>query len=355
MSEKQRQAQQERRMREKEAMAQAAASAAESAAESVPDVEPTSQDDPVTPRPRADHSARQEMLESLRNKPEDMEEYVRSETNEADAPETTEPVSEQAPAPVEPVAPAAPEMVTVKIDGEESQVLKSEVDSVGGVAAYQMLKASEKRYEQANREKQELAQMLTAARQMMEQAKPKEPEKSPDELIREKVLQIQMGTPEEAAAALQSVLEAGRQPQINPVELANQIYEYGVAKSAAQEFKDRNSDLFANPYFAQLAVFMERDKLSKSKPSDWKQFYTNLETEFRNALGKPATTQVPSLPTQQTVQPTSGTVADKLARKADIVNLPTAASRVSAPEEPKPLSRDDRINLLRRARGQPVG
>jgi hypothetical protein len=354
MSEKQRQAQQERRMREKEAMAQAAASAAESAAESIPDVEPASQDEEA-PRPKVDHSARMEMLESLRNKPEDMEEYVRSETNENDAPEA-EAKEEAPPPPVEtPVEPAVPEMVTVKIDGEEYQVPQSDIDEVGSVAAYRMMKASERRLEQANREKQELAQMLTAARQMMEQAKPKEPQKSPDELIREKVLQIQMGTPEEAAAALQSVLEAGKQPQINQVELANQIYEYGVAKSAAQEFKDRNQDLFANPYFAQLAVFMERDKLSKSKPSDWKQFYINLESEFRNALGKPAPTQALSVSTQQTGQPPSGAVADKLARKADIVNLPVAGARVQAKEEDKPLSRDDRINLLRRARGQPVG
>lgn len=358
MSEAQKQAQQERRAREKERVAQAAANAAEAAAESIPDsVEPQSGDDEPRPRPKVDHSARQEMLESLRNKPEDMDEYIRSETNEPESETVAEATPEpETPAETVPETPAAPEMVTVKIDGQESQVSKAEVDSAGGVAQYQMLKASERRYEQANREKQEMAQLLAQARQLIEaNQKPKEPDKTPDELIRERVTQIQLGTPEEAAQAIKDILQANTPKQLDPVALANYVSDQVAQKGAAQRFIQRNSDLLQNPYFGRVAAFMEGDKLSKSRPSDWDAFYINLESEFRNGLGKPAITQAPSDTTQQTGQPTSGTVADKLARKADIVNLPVAGARVQAKEEPKPLSREDRINLMRKTRGQPVG
>lgn len=356
MSEKQKQAQQERRAREKEQTAQAAAEAAEAVAASIPDDTPGDPkgEEPDAPRPKADHSARMEMLESLRNKPEDMDEYIRAETEDEPAAEVETP--SDATVEAAPEATPAPEMVTVKIDGEEQQVLKSEVDEVGGIKSYQMLKASEKRYEQAAKEKQELHQLLLQTKVLLEsQQKPKEPEKTPDELIKERVTQIQLGTPEEAAQAIKEILQATTPKQIDPVAFANQVANQVAMQTEAQAFAARNSDLLSNQYFAQLAVLMEHDKLAKSRPSDWKAFYTNLEVEFRNALGRPATTQVPSVATQQTGQPTSGSVADKEARKASIVNLPVAGARVPAKEEQKPLSREDRLNLLRKARGQPVG
>lgn len=347
MSDRQRQAQQERRNREREEAAMAAAAAAESAAESSPDVDPTP-DEPVMPK--VDHSARQEALEALRRKPEDMDEYIRQETEEP----APEPVAESEPvAEAQPEAPAAPEMVTVKIDGEESQVPKADVDALGGVAAYQIHKAAEKRLAQAAKEKHDLAQMLEQAKALIAQNQPKEPVKPPAEILKEKVQQIQFGTPDEAAQALQDILASNTQ-RVDPNQIVAQAITQMQQNMAAQQFAQRNQDLIQNPVLAKLAVMLEHDKLSKSRPTDWNRFYSDLETELRNAVGKPVTTPQPSVPTPQDGQPTSDRDA-KLSRKDNIVNLPTASARVAAPEEEKPLTREDRINLLRKARGQPVG
>jgi hypothetical protein len=245
------------------------------------------------------------------------------------------------------VVEAAPEVVTVKIDGEERQVAKTEVDALGGVASYQIHKAAEKRLEQANKEKQELHNLLMQTKAMLEAQKPQTPKQDPAEWLKEKATQIQFGTPEESAQALQEIMNSQR---VDPNQIIQQAMEQMAQKSAAQQFVAKNSDLFQNPVLAKLAVVMEHDKLSKSRPSDWNKFYSDLEYEFRNSIGKPATTPTPVVADQ----PTSGQEA-KLSRKDNIVNLPTAAGRIAAPEPDKPLTREDRLNQLRKSRGQPVG
>jgi hypothetical protein len=98
---------------------------------------------------------------------------------------------------------------------------------------------------------------------------------------------------------------------------------------------------------------MEKSKLSQGMPSDWHKFYADLAVELRNGLGMQNPTVPPN--TTQTASPNpTGTVADKLARKADIVALPTSSARAPMKEEPKPLTRDDKIALMRKSRGQPT-
>jgi hypothetical protein len=346
MSDKRKQAQQDRRSREREQAAEMAASASNEAAENAPDVDPGGDEPPSLPK--VDHSARMEALEALRKKPEDMDEYIREETEDSPVAPTATETTEvpEAPAPA-PVAEVAPEVVTVKIDGEERQVAKGEVDALGGVASYQIHKAAEKRLEQANREKQELHNLLMQTKAMLEAQKPQAPKQDPADWLKEKATQIQFGTPEESAQALQEIMNSQR---VDPNQIIQQAMEQMAQKSAAQQFVTKNSDLFQNPVLAKLAVVMEHDKLSKSRPSDWNKFYSDLEYEFRNSIGRPATTPTPTVADQ----PTSGQEA-KLSRKDNIVNLPTAAGRIAAPEPDKPLTRDDRLNLLRKARGQPVG
>jgi len=355
MSEKQREAQQARRDREREQMAAAAANAANAAAESMPDLpaDPTSGDDEPPKMPSTDHSARQQALEQLRQKPDDLDEYIKAEAEDEPKPESTpEPEQPVQAAAETPAAAPEPELVTVKIDGQESQVSKADVDALGGVAAYQIHKAAEKRLAQANQEKQDLHRLLEQAKTLIEQNKPKEPVKSPEESIKEKVAQIQFGTPDEAAQAIQDILNANVQ-KVDQNAIVAQAVAQMQQQSAAQQFVQRNQDILQNPVLAKLALVLEHDKLSKSRPSDWGKFYTEMEVEFRNSIGRPATTPTPTVSTPQDAQPTSERDA-KLSRKDNIVNLPTAAQRAAGPEEPKTLTRDDRLNQLRKARGQPV-
>lgn len=123
---------------------------------------------------------------------------------------------------------------------------------------------------------------------------------------------------------------------------------------AATKWSNANKDLLSDYVIRNLLVSVERDMLSKSIPDDWDQFYSVIGNEVRQRLGSRAPTPTQALQTPQSGHNPSDLDA-KLSRKDNIVNLPTAAARVAAPEPDKPLSREDRLNQLRTARGQPVG
>jgi hypothetical protein len=81
---------------------------------------------------------------------------------------------------------------------------------------------------------------------------------------------------------------------------------------------------------------------------DFDNHYRMIGNRIRNMFG--GKTQAAPSPTE-----TSKTSAsEKEARKASIVNLPTAAQRASLPTEDKPESREEMLNRARKARGLPT-
>lgn len=383
MSDKRSEAQQNRRARERaESHAGVqAAKAAEAAAARAPDgpmefqADPNAtadafsrgrgEDEPKREVKRGNPSrtmAYEQMMSERKERAENtVHEQPRPEPEKPAAPEpepvatatATEP-TETAPAP-EPAAeaPAAPEMVEVKIDGEVRQVPKQEVEDHGGVRAYQIIKAQEKRLQEVNRYASQMGQMFQQLQQSMQP--PPQPQKKAEEVIRDAIAKIQLGTPEEAAAAFQEAIGTLVPKPVDTQTAAMQAYLLNQVTQAENQFIRDNPDLVGNPMLKQLVISEKNRRLGemqqqKRLPEDWNAFYTSIATDLRQALGRPPIATPVSQPASQ---PTSG-LAEKSARKADIVALPTAATRAAAPEAEKPLTRDEILARARKARGQPI-
>lgn len=279
--------------------------------------------------------------------------HVHEEVREPQA-EEVQPKQPEPKAEVQEAAPE-PEMVDVKIDGEVQRIAKSEVDEYGGVRAYQMSKAAEKRLEEAKRYATESGSMFQQLKQLLQAPqKPAEPTPQPEEILRDAVAKIQLGTPEEGQAALAKAFKAMIPQQADTQAAAMQAFMLSQVTAAENAFIAGNKDLVENPLLKQLVISEKERRLNEFKsknqlPGDWNAFYTSIASDIRQAIGRP-----PIAPKPDTAsQPNSG-LAEKSARKADIVALPSAATRAAMPEAEKPLTRDEFLARARKARGQPT-
>ena len=256
--------------------------------------------------------------------------------------------------PVEqPVVPA--EMVTVKVDGEEFQVSKADIDEAGGVSAYRKERALENRLRKANEAVGETRKTQAALMEFLQrQLQPQQPQMSVDDFLKTKVDVVRYGTPEESAAALREVVEK-LMPRVDPNAITQNATMKMQQTLAVQKFREEFQDVVGNPMLLKLATTLENERLSEmyragQLPTDWSTFYRQLGNELRPFVKQSqpdkAQTATPSTPSP---------VADKEARKASIVTLPTASARAELPKEPKPETREETLNDMRRARGFKTG
>jgi hypothetical protein len=289
---------------------------------------------------------------------------------EPQAPEPTPPTPEdilKANTPSE-VAPAAPEQdpavetVRAKVDGEEFDVPKAEIDAAGGIHAYQRDKAAENRLKKANEALAQTRQMQAQIAQWVQSqgqaAQPAAPQLSDAQFLQSKVDIIRFGTPEESAVALQEVM-ARNNPRIDPNQITQMAVQQINKNSALDNFKKEFQDIVANPMLLRLAVSLEGERAtSAGQNTDWNTLYRQIGNEVRSVVaGRPS--QSTATTAQQIAAPSSDSPSqqptDKEARKASIVNLPTAAARAALPQESKPESREDILNQMRKTRGIPTG
>lgn len=259
--------------------------------------------------------------------------------------------SGDAPAVVAPV-----ETVRVKVDGEEFDAPKADVEEAGGIRVYQREKAAEKRLKASNEALAETRRTQAAIMEFLQKQQtpaPVQPSKS--ELL-QKVAQARYGTDDEFAAAIQQYTD-----QANPRVDQNAITQAAVNRmqqsNATQEFQKEFPDVVSNPLTLKLAVTLENERLAQMYQAghtpNWSAFYKQLGNEVRSVMGR-GTTSPPS------PEPTTGTTSqvssDKEARKASVVvALPTAGSRAVPTEEPKPETREESLNRMRKSRGLPIG
>jgi hypothetical protein len=200
--------------------------------------------------------------------------------------------------------------------------------------------------------------MAAMAQWIQQQQRAQQPApQTPDQLIAEKIDVIRYGSPEESAAALREVLEKSN-PRIDQNALLQASTTLAVSRMqqslAVEKFKQEFPEVVANQLVMKLATTLENERIAQMQQAghtpDWTSFYNQLGNEVRNVIGKP------SQPAPATNDPsTPSPVVDKEARKASIVTLPTAAARASLPEAPKPETREDTLNSMRKARGIPTG
>ena len=278
------------------------------------------------------------------------------EEPQASEPAAVEAATEAAPA-VAVEEPAKPKTVRVKVDGKEFDAPEDEVNDAGGVKAYQIIKAQENRLKAANEALAQTRQTQAALTQWLEQqnkvAAPQQ--KTPAQFIQEQMDIIRYGSPEESAAALQAVLEKSQQ-KVDPNAIIGQAVSVMQQQQAESAFVSEFSDIVHNPLLLKLVINLkdERIKESQGKIQDWPTFYRSIGNEVRGAIGRqnqPATAQASNL----TTGPTSTATSDKEARKASIVNLPTAAARAVVQEADKPESREDILRQMKKSRGLQTG
>lgn len=366
MTQKQSEAQQARRARERaeDHAATQAAKAADAAAARAPDnpefqPDPSASQDAFTGEQKefkrgnpVRSAAYEQMMQDRQARQEEaVHEAPRPEAAPAPAATSATPAT---PA-TEPTPEPEPETVKVKIDGEELEVSKAEVEEYGGVSAYRIHKASERRLAEAKQAAADARALFEQARAQANPPKPQEPEKKPEEIVKEYVGKIQLGTPEEAASALVEAVNRLVPKPVDMQQAAMQAYFLTQVTQAENRFVSENKDLVENPLIRTLVVAEKEKRLGDLRkqnrlPDDWNQFYNSIASDIRKAMGRPPTAPAPSEPASQ---PPSG-LAEKEARKASILALPTAATRAAAPEADKPLTRDEIIARARKARGQPV-
>jgi hypothetical protein len=271
------------------------------------------------------------------------------------APEPEKPKPEAEPA-AEPT-PAPIKTVRVKVDGEEFDAPADEVEQAGGVRPYQIQKASENRLKKAGEALAEAQRYRAEIGELARQAKqpPAAPVVTDDQFIASKADAMRFGTPEEFASAMREVLQRSNK-QIDQNALVTQAANMIRHDQAVAEFDKEFGDVTSNPLLLKLVVTLRNEQIPQIKgPVDWTTFYRTIGNQVRSVAGRPsqpATTVAVAAATSGT---TSQSPSDREARKASIVNLPTAAARAELPKDSKPETREDILQQMRKSRGIPTG
>lgn len=322
--------------------------------EEVESVEPAPQSDVPRPAPRNDprDMAMQEILESRKEQAEEV-----TEPPVEAAPEPAE-ATVEAPQAVEP-APEAPKTVKVKVDGEEFDVAQAEIDEAGGVPQYRIMRAMENRLKKANETVNETKRNQMALVQYLQQQAylQQQPKETPEQFMASKIDVIRYGTPEESAAALREVMERSN-PRIDQQAIETRTVERMRQSLAVEEFRKEFPEVVANPILMKAATTLENERIAqimqRGETPQWSSLYRQLGNELRSVLGRPSQSVQPPAQTQE--QTGTPSQPDREARKAsNVVSLPQAGSRAALPEEPKPKSREDILNEMKKSRGIPTG
>jgi len=270
--------------------------------------------------------------------PAPVDEAVQAKLALDESPKQEEPPKEAPPQeepPAEPIAsePAKPEFVTVKVDHEEIQVPKEEVDKAGGVDIYQMKTAYAKRLKELN-------ELTAAAKQQLRQQQepPPAPQPNQAEVLKQKADELVFGTDEQRIKAYQEL----RQPATIPVEaIAENVSRRIEWGNAVKNFAKTNADLLQDRdvqaiALAREAEFTQAIQASGRWPSDFNKFYEDLGTNLRMKFGKPAAVDTKT----------------RQEKKEAIAEPKTASGRVPSPPETKPKSVAEIVEEQRRARHQ---
>jgi len=224
--------------------------------------------------------------------------------------------------------PEPEEEVVLKVDGEEIRKTKSDVEAHGGVRAYQMELAAEKRLEEAKK-------ILNEAKQI--QPKPEQPqapiqtssEPSDEELVEE----IRMGSTESAAEAQRKLLKKYAQ---SPEQIQATVRQTIDHQMAVQEFQKTYPEIFEDQDLLFLAMRKEQIKRQSGDTRPHTTLYKEIGEELRNWSGR------------------GKTIEDKAARKGNVTNIVSAKTKSQAPEPERQPSPSELIESMKRSRGQVV-
>ena len=203
-----------------------------------------------------------------------------AETPELTAPEPVAPeLAAPEPAPV-------PQTVRVKVDGQEFDVPKEEIDKAGNVALFQMQVATAKRLKELNDTTNALNARLKALQQ------PPAPVVPPPDQVEERrknIEAIRFGSEEEAMAAITELTKPV--PQIPVDQVVTSVTRRIEWDNAIKGFVQDMGDLIRDPDIQGMALAREKQLTqwivkSGRWPSDINAAYKAISADIKAKIGK---------------------------------------------------------------------
>ena len=252
-----------------------------------------------------------------------------------------EPTEEPAPLETLPEPTAQPVIHKIKINGVEKELTYEEL-----VARAQKVEAADTYLAEAARIRREAE---VASHQPVHPQGPSSEEVASQrqEEFLALARAIQMGTEEEAVAALNQWQKLNASPSITPDDLARTVDERLTFKGAVARFQTEFQDIVSDPVLVALATQRDQELVNQGDKRDYYTRYAEIGTQLR--------TWKSGLIAQAT-PPAEPIVSDKQARKASVPNAPKPAS-AKAPvqtEQEEPVeSASQVIANMAKSRGGP--
>ena len=240
---------------------------------------------------------------------------------------------------------AAPRMITRKVNGRD--VTRSEDD---WFAIASKVEAADTYLEEAARLRREALQQNQPPAQNV--PSPEDVRAAQVEDRRALVRAIQMGTEEEAMAALEQLQSMNSRPELTSAQLAKAVDDRLTFKEAVSKFESEFSDILSDPQLRTLALQRDQELMAAGDKREYWDRYSEIGNSlrgWRDGLIKSATKDSPAPPDP---------LALKQAAKADAAkrSTPQGAAR-KAPASAQPDDREESVSdviaNIAKARGGP--
>ena len=222
----------------------------------------------------------------------------------------------------------------LKVDGQERDATLEEIIAAG-TKALQKESAADARLAEATR-------LLKEAQQAKQIQRPSEEDvaarrASEDAEISQIVRAIQTGTEEEAAQALRYLMERQR---TTPEQIATtteaQVQAILVQRETQSKFATSFPEVVKDQRLYSLAAQEVQRRLDSGEPNSWETY---------EAAGK-------EIESWFKIQRPDNSMQAKADKKREVVNLPSAGSKVPTKPDEKPETTQDILNELRKSRKQ---
>lgn len=189
--------------------------------------------------------------------------------DDPDTRENLDRAAEEANAEPEPVA---DEMFTITVNGREVKLTKAQM-----LERVSKIEAADQYLAEAARIKREAEQGIAA--QPSSDAANSEVNSEEDDLALARALQ--MGTEEEALAAVKKLRGKSSAPAMDPATLSRAVDDRLAFKEAANWFNTEYRDVFADPILKKMALDRDQDLLAKGDKREYRERYREIGDEVR--------------------------------------------------------------------------
>jgi len=233
-----------------------------------------------------------------------------------------------------------PETVTVKVDGQEFQVPKEEVDAAGGIRAYQMEKAAAKRLQEASQYRAEAIRLYQQYQAPAQQPGPTAAPATDDAAL---ARAIQAGSEEEAVNAIRTL----RQRDFDPNQI-DRLIDYRVQErigfqTGFERFRTEYAHIVSDPDLLDWAQSLDNRYKQQANPETgqpWSSYW-----ERYDYIGKQISRKFPTA---------ANPMEEKRQKKASVTPLPQVQARKGPDvvDEDAPEDTQAEIARMRKERGQ---